>query len=98
VVLTEGLNGRLPNQDLFNSFQLISRHTGGVPVVLYDHIDAREYAGREHELSPVPSWLPGFLKNNNDVKEFAYRAQNIVQHMGYQARGQASGVHGLMHQ
>ncbi|TEB26622.1 Gaa1-domain-containing protein [Coprinellus micaceus] len=36
-VFHEGLNGRLPNQDLINSFERISRFTGGVPVVLYDH-------------------------------------------------------------
>ncbi|EIN07262.1 Gaa1-domain-containing protein [Punctularia strigosozonata HHB-11173 SS5] len=97
-VFFEGLNGRLPNQDLFNSFQLISRHTGGVPVVLYDQIDARDQPGSDHGANTVPAWLPAFLRENAEVQEFAYRAKNIARHVSYQARGQASGVHGLMHQ
>ncbi|KAI0636993.1 Gaa1-domain-containing protein [Trametes polyzona] len=91
----EGLNGRLPNQDLMNSFSLISRYTGGVPVVVYDHVDPREDRSRP---SLLPSWLPGPVKENRDVQEFASRARNIYRHMNYQARGAASGVHGLFHQ
>lgn len=87
-VFFEGLNGRLPNQDLINSFQLISRFTGGVPVFVYDHSDSRE----------LPVWLPGVLEHVNGINEYAYRAKNILRHVGYQARGKASGVHGLLHQ
>lgn len=86
--LSEGLNGRLPNQDLINSFQLISRFTGGVPVFVYDHSDSRE----------LPVWLPGILEHVDGINEYAYRAKNILRHVGYQARGKASGVHGLLHQ
>ena len=91
----EGLNGRLPNQDLLNSVSLISRHTGGVPVLVHDHKDPRDTPG---EPSLIPSWVPDALKSNKDVLEYSVRARNIVRHMNYQARGVASGVHGLFHQ
>ncbi|TCD68916.1 Glycosyl phosphatidyl inositol protein transamidase complex subunit [Steccherinum ochraceum] len=96
-IFFEGINGRLPNQDLHNSVQLISRHTGGVPVVLYDHLDPRDQPWREAELSIIPSWVPASLKKMSFVQEYAYRAKNLVRHVGYQARGKASGVHGLLH-
>jgi len=96
-VFFEGINGRLPNQDLYNSFQIISRHTGGVPVVLYDHVDPQETPNRQADLSNIPSWVPTFVRNQAFVKEYAYRAKNVLRHVGFQARGQASGVHGLLH-
>ncbi|KAI0934286.1 hypothetical protein AcW1_005863 [Taiwanofungus camphoratus] len=96
-IFFEGLNGRLPNQDLINSFQIISRHTGGVPVLVYDHLDPREFPNRRHELSGIPAWLPDFLKQNEEVNDFAFHAKNILRHASYQARGRASGVHGLLH-
>ncbi|OBZ75516.1 GPI transamidase component gaa1 [Grifola frondosa] len=97
-VFFEGLNGRLPNQDLLNSFGVISRHTGNVPVLVYDHLDPREFPGREHELTNIPAWIPDLIKEYDGVKEYAARAKNIVRHVNYQARGTASGVHGLLHQ
>ncbi|KAI5114767.1 hypothetical protein M0805_005007, partial [Coniferiporia weirii] len=89
----EGLNGRLPNQDLFNSFHIISRHTGGVPVVLYDNLDPRE----SNDDSYPPSWLPSIVKTNPDFLEFSIRARNIARHMYYRALGRGSGVHALYH-
>ncbi|KAI0647030.1 Gaa1-domain-containing protein [Trametes meyenii] len=91
----DGLNGRLPNQDLLNSVSLISRYTAGIPVLVYDHIDPRE---DHNQPGLLPSWLPDPLKQNSDVQEFASRARNIYRNMNYQARGAASGVHGLFHQ
>lgn len=88
-IFFEGLNGRLPNQDLLNSFRGISRYTGGVPVILYDHID---------DPPPMPSWVPSTLAQIEPVKEYFIRAKNILRHAGYQARGRPSGVHGLFHQ
>lgn len=100
--VSEGLNGRLPNQDLINSFERISRYTGGVPVVIHDHKDPREPSDRPaHERSDIPpwlSWLPGPVQENNEVQEYAYRVKNIGRHVGYQARGKASGLHGLFHE
>ena len=94
---TEGINGRLPNQDLHNSFRVISEWTGGVPVVLYDHLDPRDNLWREAELSIIPTWVPKSIKELPFIKEYAYLAKNIMRHVGYQARGRASGVHGLLH-
>ncbi|KAI0807330.1 Gaa1-domain-containing protein [Fomes fomentarius] len=94
-IFFEGLNGRLPNQDLLNSVSLIARHTGGVPVLVHDNKDPRDVSG---EPSLVPSWVPDALKSNHEVQEYTVRARNIARHMNYQARGVASGVHGLFHQ
>ncbi|KII88370.1 hypothetical protein PLICRDRAFT_161388 [Plicaturopsis crispa FD-325 SS-3] len=94
-IFFEGLNGRLPNQDLLNSFQHISRWTGGVPVLVYDHQDPLDHPWSTDTL---PSWIPGFAREVPEVKAYAYRARNIARHVGYQARGRASGVHGLFHQ
>lgn len=89
-VHTEGINGRLPNQDLMNSFNIISTHTGGVPVVLYNHL--------EEQVDPMISrWLPQYITNHAYTKEYAKRARNVLRHVRYQALGRASGVHGLFH-
>src|SRR6266404_513882 len=94
----EGLNGRLPNQDLVNSFSFISQHTGGVPVLLYDHYEPSEYPGREQIQRLYPSWLPDWIRKHEAVIDYGYRAKNILRHFTYQAKGRASGVHGLFHQ
>ena len=88
----EGLNGRLPNQDLINSLRLISHYTGGVPLVLYDHLELRD--------APQSSLLenaPEFMKRSPQLRDFEYRARNVKRHVSYQARGRPSGAHGLFH-
>ncbi|KAJ4487817.1 Gaa1-like protein [Lentinula aciculospora] len=85
-ISSEGLNGRLPNQDLLNSFQHISRRTG-VPVVLYDHKD-----------EPGLEWLPESIRNHREIRTYAAQARNLLRHVRYQASGRGSGVHGLFHQ
>ena len=97
-VPTEGLNGRLPNQDLINSFRLISHYTGGVPVVVYDHLEPTDSADRWAEWSVLPSWVPDFIRRSPQLQQYEYQARNVVRHIGYQARGMCSGVHGLLHQ
>lgn len=82
----EGLNGRLPNQDLFNSFERIARFTGGVPVTIYDHFDLRDQ-------SPKKS-----IYDISEVRSYLYQAKNVVRHLQYQTTGRGSGVHGLFHQ
>ncbi|KAF7440683.1 Glycosyl phosphatidyl inositol protein transamidase complex subunit [Pleurotus ostreatus] len=96
-IFHEGVNGRLTNQDLVNSFERIAR-SSGVPTVLYDHIDWRDNAASRAELEIIPPWVPSFLRDNHDVQTYAFQAKNVLRHVGYQARGQPSGVHGLFHQ
>ncbi|EIW65967.1 hypothetical protein TREMEDRAFT_70378 [Tremella mesenterica DSM 1558] len=38
-IFYEGINGRLPNQDLINTVQHIARWTGGVPMRVHDVVD-----------------------------------------------------------
>ncbi|KAF9469193.1 Gaa1-domain-containing protein [Collybia nuda] len=93
-IFFEGNNGRLPNQDLLNSFQRISLYTGGVPVLVYDHLDSREHP----DLSGLPPWIPTAVRKHPEVQSYVYQAKNVVRHFSYQARGRPSGVHGLFHQ
>lgn len=65
--------------------------------MIHDHLDPREFPNRETEFSDMPQWLPEPLKSNDHMKEYAYRAKNVLRTVGYQARGQTSGVHGLLH-
>ncbi|KAF9246149.1 Gaa1-like protein [Melanogaster broomeanus] len=91
-VFFEGLNGRLSNQDLINSVRLISHYTGGVPLVLYDHLDAHD--------APQSSLLakaPEFMRRSPQFREFEFRVRNVKRHVSYQARGRPSGAHGLFH-
>nr|GAT60039.1 predicted protein [Mycena chlorophos] len=87
-IFHEGINGRLPNQDLLNSFSYISRWTGGVPVLMYDHIETPRFE--------IPAWIPQSF--HDEIRNYDYRSKNVVRHIGYQARGRGSGVHGLFHQ
>ncbi|KAJ7047009.1 Gaa1-like protein [Mycena alexandri] len=87
-IFHEGINGRLPNQDLLNSFQQISKWTGGVPVLVYDHQDSPQ--------TDIPSWIPSAY--HEEIRAYAYQSKNVLRHLGYQARGRGSGVHGLFHQ
>ncbi|KAJ7940430.1 Gaa1-like protein [Mycena leptocephala] len=87
-IFHEGINGRLPNQDLLNSFHYISKWTGGVPVLVYDHLDTPQ--------NEIPSWIPNAY--HEEIRAYSYRSKNFFRHIGYQARGRGSGVHGLFHQ
>ncbi|KAL1729247.1 Gaa1-like protein [Schizophyllum commune] len=108
----EGLNGRLPNQDLLNSIFRIARNTVGVPVVLYDYKDTFRFEQWTIELTSEDSflgrlglakwemknWVPKSIRLNPAARAYATKARHILRHFGYQARGRASGVHGLLHQ
>jgi len=87
----EGCNGRLPNQDLQNSFHRIAL-SNGVPVTVYDHVDTADH----NKLPPLFNQFSGNVKK--ELEEYQQRAKNILRHVGYQARGRPSGVHGLYHQ
>ncbi|KAL1762285.1 Gaa1-like protein [Schizophyllum commune] len=108
----EGLNGRLPNQDLLNSIFRIARNTVGVPVILYDYKDTFRFEQWTIELASEDSflgrfglakwemknWVPKSIRLNPAARAYATKARHILRHFGYQARGRASGVHGLLHQ
>uniref|UniRef100_D8PVN0 Gaa1-domain-containing protein n=1 Tax=Schizophyllum commune (strain H4-8 / FGSC 9210) TaxID=578458 RepID=D8PVN0_SCHCM len=101
----EGLNGRLPNQDLLNSIFRIARNTVGVPVILYDYKDTFRFEqwtiGSENSLFgkwEMKNWVPKSIRLNPAARAYATKARHILRHFGYQARGRASGVHGLLHQ
>ncbi|KAG6332043.1 hypothetical protein ID866_7046 [Astraeus odoratus] len=95
-IFFEGLNGRLPNQDLINSARLISHYTGGVPFVVYDHLEPNEFPHRWEEAS-ILAHAPEFIRQSPQLMDFEYRAKNIGRHVSYQARGKPSGAHGLYH-
>lgn len=95
-VFFEGLNGRLPNQDLINSVRLISHYTAGVPFVVYDHLEPSEFPDRWQATSILAS-APDFMRRSPQLQDFEYRAKNIARHINYQARGKPSGAHGLYH-
>ncbi|KAL4067915.1 Gaa1-like protein, partial [Scleroderma citrinum] len=95
-VFFEGLNGRLPNQDLINSVRLISHYTAGVPFIVYDHLEPHEFPGR-WEATSILANTPDFIRRSPQLKDFEYRTKNIRRHVSYQARGKPSGAHGLYH-
>lgn len=85
----EGLNGRLPNQDLMNSVNVISSHTGHVPVILYDKPD-------EVLRDSMRETVSG-LFSSDDVLNYLVRAKRMLRHFSYQSVGRPSGIHGLFH-
>lgn len=99
ILVLEGLNGRLPNQDLLRSFRRISRGTGGVPVILYDRLDPNE---ADSILKPavdlLPTWIPGRSSVIQSLAKYLYFSANVLQQANYQARGIGSGTHALFHQ
>lgn len=94
VGLSEGLNGRLPNQDLMNSVVRIAGSTG-VPTVLYDNIESSaSYV--------VPRWLGSLLivgqwTKHPLFKNYLFQASNVKRHVQYEGLNRGSGVHGLFH-
>ncbi|KAF8609985.1 Gaa1-domain-containing protein [Ceratobasidium sp. AG-I] len=103
-VYFEGLNGRLPNQDLLNAALQIARKTNDVPVLAYDILD---HLRTDHPYDFGPwmgrlwSFLPKLLQkqlNDPSVKLFENRADILTRGIAWQASGSASGVHGLFHQ
>ncbi|KAG8853525.1 Glycosyl phosphatidyl inositol protein transamidase complex subunit [Tulasnella sp. 330] len=94
-IAAEGLNGRLPNQDLMNSAAHIASMSGGVPITLYDTV---ETTGS----SNVPKWLKSLpfiqdLLERHEARNYFYRASNVKRHASYAMFNRASGVHGLFH-
>ena len=63
--------------------------------MVYDHLIPQD---SKYQFDILPSWVPDAIRDDSEVREYLYQAKNIVRHIGYQARGQPSGVHGLFHQ
>ncbi|KAG6883896.1 hypothetical protein C0993_003004, partial [Termitomyces sp. T159_Od127] len=87
--VSEGSNGRLPNQDLLNSVQRVSQKEG-VPVIIYDHLV-------QPQSDNPPSFVPDFIQKHFEVPAYLPQAKNVIRQFGYQARGRPSGIHGLFH-
>lgn len=68
---------------------------GDMPFIVYDRIHAHDVLDR---WTPILRLLPAWLRQELQVEEYALRATNLAQHIGYQARGATSGLHGLLHQ
>ncbi|QRV85879.1 GPI transamidase component GAA1 [Ceratobasidium sp. AG-Ba] len=103
-VYFEGLNGRLPNQDLINSALKIARDSNGISVLAYDTLD---YLRTDYPWDRAP-WVRTIwpyvpkpvqkLINHPETKLFENRAGIVARGMAWQASGRPSGVHGLFHQ
>lgn len=92
-MVPEGLNGRLPNQDLINSFTRIAGKIGNTPVTMYDHLSTKDSG-----VEILPSWIPDTIRHNPEVSSYVHQARNVLRHVKYSARGRGSGVHGIFHQ
>jgi GPI-anchor transamidase subunit GAA1 len=94
----EGLNARLPNQDLINSFTLISGWVSGVSATLYDYPERS--SSRALEILRAALELAGVGKKWGEdyrVKEYVKRARNVWNHAVWMVNGKGSGAHGVFH-
>ncbi|KAK8864688.1 hypothetical protein IAR55_001940 [Kwoniella newhampshirensis] len=79
----EGVNGRLPNQDVVNTVAHVARHAGGVLPRYHDIPD-------EHiELKGIP-YTPSWLGN------YLLAAKHLLHHCAFTALGRATGAHGVL--
>ncbi|WWD17002.1 hypothetical protein CI109_101438 [Kwoniella shandongensis] len=79
----EGVNGRLPNQDVVNTVAHVARHSGGVLPRYHDIKDEPE----EISFLPfTPSWLSSYV----------LAAKHLLHHFAYTALGRATGAHGVL--
>lgn len=86
-VFYEGLNGRLPNQDVPNTIAHVGKWAGGVEMRLHDVPEE------------APEWvrsIPGREDVRGMVGRYVVGARHLWTHAGYMALGRASGAHGVM--
>jgi glycosylphosphatidylinositol transamidase len=91
-VFYEGLNGRLPNQDIPNAIAHVGKWAGGVDVRLHN-VEAEPPGW----LGPWTAWLG---ESRADLRgmagKYAVGARHLWEHARYMALGRASGAHGVM--
>jgi glycosylphosphatidylinositol transamidase len=112
LIISEGLNGRLPNQDLLNTATHVARYAGGV-------------SPRIHNIDNDPHWvwtppatllniwmrmqdlIPGvkpFDRHSGQwewvyprwLKDYILGVRGLWDHFGYAALGGTSGGHGVL--
>lgn len=92
-VFYEGLNGRLPNQDIPNTIAHVGKWAGGVEMRLHD-VDNNppEWVGR------YLGWIGGEVGEamKRVVGRYVVGARHLWEHGKYMALGRASGAHGVM--
>lgn len=81
-IFYEGLNGRLPNQDIPNTLAHVGRWAGGVEMRLHNVDDD---LGAEVN-KKVPEW----------AREYALAARHLWEHAKFAGLGRASGAHGVL--
>jgi glycosylphosphatidylinositol transamidase len=85
-VYYEGLNGRLPNQDVPNTIAHVGKWAGGVEMRLHDiPVEAPEWVGK---------WVPE--RARKEVGGYVVGARHLWEHGRHMALGRASGAHGVM--
>lgn len=96
-LVIEGVNGRLPNQDVLNTFSRVASWSTGVPTRLHDIEDS---PGR-HEpqwLNRLPAFVDGYAldKVKRHLGTYFLGATYLWEHARYAAFGRASGAHGVL--
>jgi glycosylphosphatidylinositol transamidase len=68
-------------------------------MIIYDHVEPVFYSSA-YMFKILPGWLRNLVSDQqqHSMRDYEYRAKNLLRHVGYQAMGRASGVHGLFHQ
>lgn len=80
-VFYEGINGRLPNQDIPNTIAHVGKWAGGLEMRLHDVDDT---------VPDLPGWVTGALGT------YIVGARHLWEHYRYAALGKASGAHGVL--
>lgn len=88
-IFYEGVNGRLPNQDVPNTIGHVAKWAGGVDVRLHDiPSETPEWVGE------WMGWLPQGVRGG--MGKYVMGARHLWGHAKYMALGRASGAHGVM--
>ncbi|KAK4687828.1 GPI-anchor transamidase subunit GAA1, partial [Tremellales sp. Uapishka_1] len=79
---SEGVNGRLPNQDIINTVSRVARHTGNIDI---------RYHNIPNNVVPLgPSLL------ENQIGKYILASTHLLRHFFFMALGRASASHGVL--